>query len=99
MDHYALPAVLAVGYRVRSTRGTQFRQWATTRLEEYVVKGFTLDDERLKQRAGADYFDELLARIREIRTSEARVYQRIREILALASDYAEGDQETLRFFA
>jgi hypothetical protein len=99
MDHYALPAVLAVGYRVRSTRGTQFRQWATTRLEEYVVKGFTLDDARLKQRAGADYFDELLARIREIRTSEARVYQRIREIFALASDYAEGDQETLRFFA
>ena len=63
---------------------------ATTRLEEYVVKGFTMDDERLKRPAGADYFDELLARIREIRASEARVYQRIREIFALASDYAEG---------
>jgi hypothetical protein len=71
--------VLAVGYRVRSPRGTQFRRWATTRLEEYV-KGFTLDDERLKQPAGAGYFDELLERIRDIRTSEARVYQRIREI-------------------
>jgi hypothetical protein len=91
--------VLAVGYRVRSPRGTQFRQWATTRIEEYVVKGFTLDDERLKRPSDADYFDELLARIREIRASEARVYQRIREILALASDYAEGEQETLRFFA
>lgn len=91
VDHYSLPVVLAVGYRVRSPRGTQFRQWATTRLEEYVVKGFTLDDERLKRPSGADYFDELLARIREIRASEARVYQRIREIFALASDYAEGE--------
>ena len=99
VEHYSLPVVLAVGYRVRSPRGTQFRKWATTRLEEYVVKGFMMDDDRLKQPAGADYFDELLARIREIRASEARVYQRIREIFALASDYAEGQQETLRFFA
>lgn len=99
VDHYSLPVVLAVGYRVRSPRGTQFRKWATARLEEYVVKGFLVDDDRLKQPAGADYFDELLARIREIRASEARVYQRIREIFALASDYAEGEQETLRFFA
>lgn len=99
VEHYSLPIMLAVGYRVRSPRGTQFRQWATTRLEEYVVKGFTLDDDRLKRPAGADYFDELLARIREIRASESRVYQRIREIFALASDYAEGEQETLRFFA
>lgn len=99
VDHYSLPVVLAVGYRVRSSRGTQFRRWATTRLEEYVIKGFTLDDERLKQPAGADYFDELLERIRDIRASEARVYQRIREIFALAADYAEGQQETLRFFA
>jgi hypothetical protein len=99
VDHYSLAVVLAVGYRVRSPRGTQFRQWATTRLEEYVVKGFTLDDERLKRPSGIDYFDELLARIREIRASEARVYQRIREIFALASDYAEGKQETLRCFA
>jgi hypothetical protein len=99
VDHYSLPVVLAVGYRVRSPRGTQFRRWATTRLEEYIVKGFTLDDERLKQPAGADYFDELLERIRDIRASEARVYQRIREIFALAADYVEGQQETLRFFA
>lgn len=99
VDHYSLPVALAVGYRVRSPRGTQFRKWATTRLEEYVVKGFAMDDDRLKRPAGADYFDELLARIREIRASEARVYQRIREIFALASDYAEGEQETMRFFA
>jgi hypothetical protein len=99
VEHYSLPVALAVGYRVRSPRGTQFRKWATTRLEEYIVKGFTMDDDRLKRPAGADYFDELLARIREIRASEARVYQRIREIFALASDYAEGEQETVRFFA
>ena len=97
---YNLDMILAVGYRVRSPRGVQFRQWATERLREYLVKGFTLDDERLKGRNKlADYFDELLARIREIRASEARVYQRIREILALASDYVEGREETQRFFA
>jgi hypothetical protein len=89
-----------VGYRVNSIRGTQFRIWATQRLREYIVKGFTLDDERLKGRDRlADYFDELLARIREIRASEKRVYQRIREILALASDYREGAQEAQVFFA
>jgi len=97
---YNLDMILAVGYRVRSPRGVQFRQWATARLREYLVKGFTLDDERLKGRDKlADYFDELLARIREIRASEARVYQRIREIFALASDYKEGRQETQAFFA
>jgi hypothetical protein len=92
--------ILAVGYRVRSARGTQFRQWATERLAEYLIKGFTLDDDRLKGRDRlADYFDELLERIREIRASEARVYQRIREIFALASDYVEAQQETQLFFA
>jgi hypothetical protein len=97
---YRLEAILAVGYRVRSHRGVQFRQWATERLREYLVKGFTLDDERLKGRDRlADYFDELLARIREIRASEARVYQRIREIFALACDYVEGQRETQVFFA
>jgi len=97
---YNLDMILAVGYRVRSPRGVQFRQWATERLREYLVKGFTLDDDRLKGRDRlADYFDELLARIREIRASEARVYQRIREIFALASDYREGEQETQVFFA
>lgn len=100
LDYYNLDMILAVGYRVRSPRGVQFRQWATERLREYLIKGFTLDDDRLKGRDKlADYFDELLARIREIRASEARVYQRIREIFALASDYVEGQQETQVFFA
>ena len=98
--HYSLEAILAVGYRVRSARGTEFRQWATARLSEYLVKGFVLDDERLKGNVGpADHFDELLARIREIRASEARVYQRIREIFTMAVDYREGDPATQRFFA
>lgn len=98
--HYNLEMVLAIGYRVRSDRGIAFRQWATERLREYLVKGFTLDDERLKGGSGlADHFDELLARIREIRASEARVYQRIREIFSLAADYRDGAQETQRFFA
>jgi hypothetical protein len=91
IEHYSLPAILAVGYRVRSQRGTQFRQWATARLSEYLVKGFTLDDQRLKNPPGPgvpDYFDELLERIRDIRASERRVYLRVRDILALASDYA-----------
>lgn len=100
VKHYNLDAVLAVGYRVRSPRGVQFRQWATERLREYLIKGFTLDDERLKGGSGlVDYFDELLARIREIRASEVRVYQRIREIFALACDYREGEEETQVFFA
>jgi hypothetical protein len=97
---YSLDAIISVGYRVNSLRGTQFRIWATQRLREYIVKGFTLDDERLKGRDRlADYFDELLARIREIRASERRVYQRIREILALAADYRDGEEETQVFYA
>lgn len=100
LDHYNLDAILAVGYRTRSPIGTAFRQWATARLGEYLVKGFTLNDDRLKYAdAVTDYFDELLARIREIRASEARVYQRTREIFSLAADYREGQQETQRFFA
>ena len=100
LDFYNLDMIIAVGYRVKSAVATRFRQWATERLREYIVKGFTLDDERLKGRDQlADYFDELLARIREIRASEKRVYQRIREIFALASDYREGAQETQVFFA
>lgn len=98
--HYNLDAILAVGYRVKSPVATRFRQWATARLREYLVKGFTLNDERLKGTDSVtDYFDELLARIRDIRASEARVYQRIREIFALAVDYREGERETQRFFA
>src|SRR5882724_3421489 len=80
IEHYSLPAILAVGYRVRSPRGTQFRQWATARLSEYMLKGFTMDDERLKNPPGSgvpDYFDELLERIRDIRASEKRLYLRV----------------------
>jgi hypothetical protein len=101
IQHYSLPAVLAVGFRVRSPRGTQFRQWATARLEEYLRKGFVLDDERLRAPPGPDmpdYFDELLERIRDIRASEARVYLRVREIIALAADYAPGAEETQAMF-
>jgi hypothetical protein len=101
IEHYSLPVILAVGYRVRSHRGTQFRQWATVRLSEYLLKGFTLDDERLKNPPGkghVDYFDELLERIRDIRASERRVYLRVREILALAADYSPSEPETQAFF-
>jgi hypothetical protein len=101
IEHYRLEAILAVGYRVRSPRGTQFRQWATARLSEYLVRGFAMDDERLKNPPGKglpDYFDELLERIRDIRASERRMYLRIREILALAADYDPSDQDTQTFF-
>lgn len=99
--HYNLEAVLAVGYRVRSPRGTQFRQWATARLSEYLVKGFTMDDERLKNPPGPgvpDYFDELLERIRDIRASERRMYLRVKEIFALAADYQPSESDTGKFF-
>jgi hypothetical protein len=96
---YRLDMVLAVGYRVRSARGTQFRQWATAHLTEYLVKGFVMDDERLKNPGGWDYFDELLARIREIRASEKRFYQKVRELFALSSDYQENEQTAQLFFA
>ena len=101
--HYALPMIIAVGYRVRSTRGTQFRQWATRTLGEYLQKGFAIDDERLKNPpvgtvAAPDYFDELLERIRDIRASEKRVYLRVREIFALAADYQPSFKDTTRFF-
>jgi len=100
LDYYSLDMIIAVGYRVKSTVATRFRQWATARLHEYIVKGFVLDDERLKGSSSlVDYFNELLARIREIRASEARVYQRIREIFALAQDYREEEEETQVFFA
>jgi len=100
---YNLDAILAVGYRVRSVRGTQFRRWATERLREYLVKGFTLDDERLKNpsiggSAVPDRFDELLERIRDIRASERRMYLRVREIFAMAADYAPTLPETTKFF-
>lgn len=96
---YSLPMILAVGYRVRSPRGTQFRQWATAHLEEYLVKGFVMDDERLKEPGGWDYFDELLERIRDIRASEKRFYQKVRDLFALSSDYRADDRDAQRFFA
>jgi len=97
---YNLDAILAVGYRVRSPRGVQFRQWATTVLSEYLRKGFVMDDERLKNPDGRpDYFDEMLARIRDIRASEKRFYQKVRDLFALSSDYDKSDQATQQFFA
>ncbi|MBK1700283.1 virulence RhuM family protein [Thiococcus pfennigii] len=98
LKHYNLDMILAIGYRVRSPRGTQFRQWATTHLREYLVKGFVLDDARLKEPGGWDYFDELLARIRDIRASEKRFYQKIRDIYATAVDYDSRSEAAQLFF-
>ncbi|MBM4348718.1 MAG: virulence RhuM family protein [Deltaproteobacteria bacterium] len=100
VDFFNLDVIIAVGYRVKSHRGTQFRRWATERLREYLVKGFTMDDERLKEgrNIGEDYFDELLERIRDIRASEKRFYQKIRDIYKLAIDYDAEAEETKEFF-
>ena len=95
---FNLDMILAVGYRVKSTRGTQFRQWATIHLREYLVKGFVMDDARLRNPGGWDYFDELLARIREIRASEKRFYQKIRDIYATAVDYRADSEQAHLFF-
>jgi hypothetical protein len=100
-QHYSLEMILAVGYRVKSPRGTQFRQWATARLSEFLLKGFVMDDERLKYPPGTgvpDYFDELLERIRDIRASERRMYLRVKDILALAGDNVPYEPETQVFF-
>jgi len=101
IEFYNLDMILAVGYRVRSHRGVQFRRWATERLREYLVKGFTMDDERLKEGRvlGADYFDELLERIRDIRASEKRFYQKIRDLYTLSLDYDPKAEQTLEFFS
>jgi len=103
IEHYSLEAILAVGYRVRSAQGTQFRQWATRTLQEYLIKGFTMDEERLKnppvdQSAVPDYFDEMLERIRDIRASERRMYLRVRDIFTLAADYSPSNKDTTGFF-
>jgi len=104
VKHYNLEAILAIGFRVRSTRGSQFRRWANTRLQEYLVKGFTMDDERLKNpdisgaSAVPDYFDEILARIQDIRASERRMYLRVREIFSLAADYEPSQKDSVKFF-
>ena len=104
VEFYNLDAIISVGYRVNSIRGTQFRMWATERLREYIVKGFTMDDERLKnppvEGSGVpDYFDEMLERIRDIRASERRMYLRVKEIFALAGDYDPSLKESRAFFA
>lgn len=95
----SLDMILAIGYRVKSARGTQFRQWATTHLRQYLTKGFVMDDERLKDPAGWDYFDELLERIRDIRTSEKRYYQKIRDLFTLSVDYRDDADAAGQFFA
>lgn len=97
-NYYNLDVIISVGYRVKSLRGTQFRQWATKRLREYIVKGFTMDDERLKQ-GGGRYFRELLQRIRDIRSSERNLYQQVTDIYATSIDYKKDDKLTRRFFA
>jgi hypothetical protein len=102
LKHYNLSAIIAVGFRVRSHRGTQFRQWATARLDEYLVKGFSMDDERLKNPPGkdqTDYFDELLERVRDIRSSERRFYQKVLDIYATSVDYSPATQASQQFFA
>ena len=102
LEFYNLDVIIAVGYRVKSHRGTQFRQWATQRLREYIVKGFTMDDERLKNPPGKgqkDYFDELLQRIRDIRSSERRFYQKVLDIYATSIDYDPGEEASQQFFA
>lgn len=97
---YSLEMILAIGFRVRSKRGTQFRIWANQNLSSYMMKGFVVDDERLKNPDGRpDYFDELLERIRDIRASEKRFYQKIRDLLSLSSDYDKTDKATQMFFA
>ena len=100
VDFYNLDMILAIGYRVRGHRGLQFRRWATERLKEYIIKGFVLDDDRLKgeHALGSDYFDELLERIRDIRASEKRFYQKVRDIYALSLDYDSRAESTQEFF-
>jgi hypothetical protein len=98
VDHYNLDAILAVGYRVRSHRGTQFRIWATERLREYLIKGFAMDDARLKRAGGGNYFEELLARIRDIRSSERVFWRKVLDIYSTSIDYDPKDESSLLFF-
>lgn len=98
LEHYNLDMIISVGYRVNSHRGTQFRIWATNRLREYIIKGFTLDDERLKRAGQMNYFDELLNRIRDIRSSEKVFYQKVKEIYATSIDYDADHAQTVEFF-
>ena len=97
-NHYNLDVIISVGYRVKSIQGTRFRQWATGRLKEYIVKGFTMDDERLKNLGGGNYWKELLDRIRDIRSSEKVMYRQVLELYATATDYNPKSEESLTFF-
>jgi hypothetical protein len=97
-NHYNLDVIISVGYRVKSVQGTRFRQWATNRLKEYIVKGFTMDDERLKNLGGGNYWKELLDRIRDIRSSEKVMYRQVLELYATATDYNPKSEESLTFF-
>lgn len=100
VKHYNLDVIISVGYRVKSQRGTQFRIWATQRLKEYIIKGFALDDERMKQGGKkARYFEELLQRVRDIRSSERNFYQKVTDIYATSIDYRKDDKTTKQFFA
>ncbi|ETR66013.1 MAG: DNA-binding protein, partial [Candidatus Magnetoglobus multicellularis str. Araruama] len=99
-NYYNLDVIISVGYRVKSPQGTKFRQWATKRIHEYIVKGFTMDDDRLKQEgARSRYFEELLQRIRDIRSSERNFYQKVTDIYATSIDYNKDDKITKKFFA
>lgn len=98
IDYYNLDVIISVGYRVKSLRGTQFRQWATQRLREYIIKGFTLDDARLKELGGGNYWKELLDRIRDIRSSEKVVYRQVLDLYATSIDYNSKSEETIQFF-
>lgn len=98
IEYYNLDMILAIGYRVRSVRGIQFRNWASERLKEYLIKGFTMDDERLKNPKESDYFRELLSRIKDIRSSEARFYQQVKDIYSLSADYDKNSEQAKLFF-
>ncbi len=98
VEYYSLAVIISVGYRVKSLRGTQFRQWATERLKEYMIKGFTLDDERLKGNGGGNYWKELLGRIRDIRSSEKMLYRQVLDLYATSLDYDPRSNESIRFF-
>ena len=98
VKHYNLDVIISVGYRVKSIQGTRFRQWATQRLKEYIVKGFTMDDERLKNLGGGNYWKELLGRIRDIRSSEKVMYRQVLDLYATASDYDPKSDQSLTFF-
>lgn len=98
IDYYNLDVIISVGYRVKSIQGTKFRQWATERLKEYITKGFTMDDERLKGNAGGNYWKELLDRIRDIRSSEKVLYRQVLDLYATSVDYNPRSEESIRFF-